>query len=168
MRAIVVTILILCAFNLFIVKRVFDMWRKGKLNEGLRMATKLALRSMLIEVIALGFLSLMLSQFTIVRKVGFDILPVRVEERIRDIMELLFKCRSVRRVGRFCISIVLFSIELSLLFSFAGAIIIKAFVFPQVLSCSRIKREKEENHAKKVDFPHVTRKIFLNYANLRI
>jgi ABC-type phosphate/phosphonate transport system permease subunit len=144
------------------------MWRKGRLNDGLRMAVKLALRSILVEIVVLGIFVGLLSQFERFREAGFKILSVEAQEKIRDVMKALFDSRSVRAVMEFCINVILSSMGLTLLLSFVGAFISKAFVFPQVLSCSRIKREKEENHAKKVDFPHVTRKIFLNYANLRI
>jgi len=168
MKIIIFTILILCAFNLYVAKSVSDLIREGMFYEGVKLAAKKALRYILNGMVVLGLCVLALSQFDFIRKIGFTYIPEKWIEVIRDAMRLVLDSSSVYRAIEFLMGVTVLSLEISLICSFVGFCIAKAFVFLQALSCSRIHKAKGERHQQQVEIPYSERKIFLSYAHLRI
>lgn len=168
MRIIILSILIMCALNFSIVKDIRHTWRNGKTYEGFKTAARKTMRSILKGVVALGFFALLLSQFKFIRSLGYIHISMAKIEEIRDVLELIFGSYSVYRSIEFLMCVALLFIELCLIFSFVGFLIAKAFVFPYVQTCSRMDQVNAQTSNQKENNPRAERKIFLNFASLRI
>ena len=168
MQFIAFTILILCALGLCFVKCVGEMSQQGRFYEGLELAAKKALRYTLHGGVAVGLAMLVLSQFSIVRKIGFAFIPEEFIEYIRDLLRIVFNTSSVYVAIETLAGFMLLSVECCLILSFVGFFATKGFVFSQALTCSRIEREKTKERCQEVAIPYAERKLFLSFANLRI
>ena len=161
-------ILILCALGLYGIKHVQDLYRRGILLEKIEKAARRALRFALKGIAAVGLAYLALSAFPLVSEIGFAMLPADFIDASRLLLQALFETNSVYAAIQIFAGVALFAVELSLLFSIVGLFAMKERVLPQELDCVRRDEGKEAQWNTEVKIPRAFRKIFLNFANLRI
>ena len=161
-------ILILCALSLYGIKHVQDLYRKGILLEKIEKAARRALRFALKGIAAVGLAWLALSAFPVVSDIGFAMLPTDVIDSVRLLLQAVFETNSVYAAIQIFAGIALFAVEFSLLFSIIGLFVIKECVIPQLLNYTRRHGGAEARWNAEVKIPRAFRKIFLNFANLRI
>ena len=168
MNLIVFAILIFSALGLYYAKYLTELRQKGTLKEKLERAAKKVLRFALVGMGAVGFICLALYMFPAVRKIGFTLLPASAEDMIRFVLQLVFETSSVYASLQILAGIALFVAEFALIFSIVGLFIAKDLVFPQELECNRIDGEDCVQSLESTGNLRASRKIFLNFANLRI
>lgn len=161
-------ILILCALSLYGIKYVQDLYHRGILLEKIEKATKKALRFALNGIAAIGLAWLALSAFPVVSEIGFTMLPADLIDAVRLLLQAVFETNSVYAAIQIFASVALFAVEFSLLFSIFGLFVSKEPVIPQLLDQTRRETSKEARWNAEVKIPRAFRKIFLNFANLRI
>ena len=161
-------ILILCALGLYGLKHVQDLYRRGILLEKIEKASKRALRFALKGIAAIGLAWLALSAFPFVRGIGFAVLPAHLIDSVRLLLQAVFETNSVYAAIQIFAGVALVAVEFSLLFSIFGFFVSKERVIPQMLNCTRRDGVKEAQWNAEVKIPRAFRKIFLNFANLRI
>lgn len=168
MKLIVFFILILCAFGLYGAKYVNEQYRNGVLLEKIERAAKKALRFTLKGIVAVGLALLALSAFPLVREIGFAVLPAKLIETIRLIMQAILETNSVYAAIQIFAGAALLAVECSLIFSIVGLFVVKLPVILRVLECAHIEAKTELRRDTEVALPRIFRKIFLNFANLKI
>ena len=168
MNFIVLAILICCALGLYAQKYLVELHQKGILKKKLEHAAQKALRFALLGLAAVGFVCVALYMFPTVRQIGFDLLPVSTEKAIRFLLLTLFETNSVYASLQIFAGIALFVVEFALIFSIVGLFIAKDLVIPQQLECRRMDTEEEMQRSESAVTLRAFRKIFLNFANLRI
>ena len=163
-----INILILCALALYGIKHLQDLYRRGILLEKIEKATKRALRFALMGIVAVGLACLALSAFPLVSEIGFAVLPTSLIDLMRMLLEVLFDTNSVHASLQLFAGIALLAVECSLLFSIVGLFVIKERIIPQSLDCTRSDKGTETRWNTEWKTPRAFRKMFLNFANLRI
>ena len=168
MKFSVFLILILCVFGLYGVKHLCELYENGTLKEKVEKAARKALRFTLRGIAFVGLAWLALYMFPVVRRIGFSVFSASAVESIRLLMEVVLDTRSVYAAIQIFASATLFVVELSLVFSIFGFFVTKTPVIPHILEYSRLEKAPEEERCTEVAIPRTFRKIFLNFANLRI
>lgn len=168
MNPFVIFNLIFCALGLYLVKYVGELYRAGILREKLEKAARKALRFTFYGLVAASFAIFAISQFSWVRDVGFAFFSAEAVASIRLIMQAILDTNSVYAALQIFACVALLLVEFSLIFSIVGFFVVKQLVVPQALECNRVGSETTTERHAEVAAPHVFRKIFLNFANLRI
>lgn len=161
-------IVILCTFILYVVLCVGGLSSSKANYERLEKSAKRALRMTFYGLLALGLAFLMLSQFKIVSFIGYEMLPAQTISKIRDVMRVVLNTGSVYKAIEIFIAIILLSVEFCLIFSCVGLLVTKALPLLQKLLCTRLGETANADADVEVAMPRKTRRIFLQFANLRI
>lgn len=161
-------ILILCALGMYTIKHFQDLYRRGILLEKVEKASRRALRFALKGIAAVGLAWLALSAFPLVSEIGFAMLPTDFIDAVRLLLQAVFETNSLYAAIQLFAGVALFAVEFSLLFSIVGLFAMKERVIPQMLDCARKDEGKETQWNTEWKIPRASRKIFLNFANLRI
>ena len=136
--------------------------------EEIEKAARKALCFALKGIVAVGLACLALSAFPLVSEIGFLMLPADFIDSVRLLLQAVFETHSVYAALQIFAGVALFAVEFSLLFSIIGLFVIKECVIPQLLNYTRRHGGAEARWNAEVKIPRAFRKIFLNFANLRI
>jgi hypothetical protein len=131
-------------------------------------AAKKSVRLLTIGLIVLAFFWLAISNFDLLREIGFSLISKEKIAVIRSLMKVFLGTHSVYvALGTLAIW-TLFIIQFAILFSFVGFIVAKKIILPRILVEERFNLEDN----CKVQFIANTQtrseKIFFRFANLRI
>ncbi len=168
MNFLIMSILILCASGLYGVKCLKRLFCNRTLRQDLEKAGRKALYVTLAGIVIVAFACVALFFFPIVRILGFSTFSCSTVKFIRSLMEALFETQSVYAAIKLLASVALILTELSLLFSIFGFMLVKMLSIPCILEWLRMEKDAPKSaytHTKEVCFP---RKLFLNFANLKI
>ncbi len=168
MNVFILSILIVCAFGLYGVKCLVESYQKGPLVKVLEKAARKALRFTLMGIGVVGVACLALILFPLIRFIGFSLLSGAMIDFIRILLEALFDTQSVYAAIQILASLALFAAEFSLLFSLLGFCVVRMLTFFHLVECSSMEQQTKPRGASDVAIPRAFRKIFLNFANLRI
>ncbi len=167
MKLVTVTILILCLFFYHFSKIVKQGLKTNAWGDILENGVKRVLRFFLVGMLVLGLFILAVSQLDFLKKVGFSLLSKENIQAIRNLMDIVLGTKSVSVAFGIITTWTLLIIEISLIFFFLGTVVIGRFFLPFI---------KKEDFANKIDaegereqkIPFIKRKIFYNFANLKI
>lgn len=160
--------ILICAIGLYLIKHIAYLYTSGKLYETLKRAIKKSLRLTLIGAAVLGLIFFALSNFALIRKIGFSLFTTDTIDSIRLLLDFLFETDSFQISLQILGSITLFFVQFSLLFSILGSFATKYLVYTQALDCEFV----DHTLTTKITFANsassVVQKLFLRLGNLRI
>jgi hypothetical protein len=168
MKLILVIILILgtCLFKAYrLAKRSKNRVDFEKMME--REAKK-SVRLLTAGLIVLAFFWLAISNFDLLRSIGFSLISKEQIEIFRSLMKVFLGTHSVYVAMGTLTIWVLFIIQFSILFSFVSIIATKKILLPRILveEPFDIENDCESNICNKQQYR--SEKIFFRFANLRI
>ena len=167
MKLLTVTILIFCLFFYHFAKAVKHGYKTNTCGKVIEIGVKRALKFLLAGMFILGLFSLAVSQFDFLKKVGFSLISKEKISAIRNLMDIILGTRSVYVAFGIIATWSLFIIEISLIFFFIGTIAVGNFFLPFIKKEERANKVNSECE-KEQTIPFIKRKIFFNFANLRI
>ncbi len=167
MKLLTVTILIFCLFFYHFSKMVKQGFKTNTWGNVLENGVKRALKLFLIGMLILGLFILAVSQLGFLKKVGFSLLSKEKIQAVRNLMDIVLGTKSVSVAFGIITTWTLLIIEISLIFFFIGTVAVGRFFLPfikkeELASMVNAECEKEQK------IPFITRKIFFNFANLKI
>ncbi len=168
MRLFILSILIGALFGLYSVKCVRESHDANTLGKTLKTAVKKALYVTLIGIVVVGLACLALYFFPLVRLFGFSIFPEAMIDKMRLVLDIFFDTQSVYAAIEILLSIALAATEVSLIFSILGFFAIKTFGLPCIARWLRGEETTEYNKFVETVLSHTPKKLFLNFAHLRI
>ena len=168
MNNLIFFILILCALGLYCGKAL-NQWKGSKSwKMKLEAAAKKALHFTFLGVVSIGLALFVLFAFPFISRIGYAVLSAKTVDMIRSIIDVVFNTRSVYVAIQILAGIMLAAVEFSLIFSVLGFCVAKGLVFLHILEYDRMQKVPEYEPYTEVSIPRTFRKIFLNFANLRI
>ncbi|MBR3864049.1 MAG: hypothetical protein IKJ19_02895 [Clostridia bacterium] len=167
MKKIIISILIFCAITFHFVK-VFKNSRKRVFNKKMEWQAKKTLRALIWGIIAVVFFVLAITNFSILRQIGFSLISEENILIIRSVMKVILGTESVYASLGILLCWTLISIEVSLLLS-----VISLFVVKKLLPIYFFEKEqlffeasaKGEEQFLPVLFTN--RKLIFSFARLR-
>ena len=163
-----VFIVILCTFILYVVLCVSNLCSNKNNYVRLEKAAKKALHLTLGGLMVLGLALLLLSQFEMFSKFGYKVLPGHVIDEIRELMRAVLKTNSVRKAIVILIAATLFAVEFCLVFSCVGLFVTKAICLLRKYVTDCLCKVEVPATGAEVAMPHRVRRIFLQFARIRI
>lgn len=164
----VISIFMISAFFLFSVKHLQECCESGTFEKRLEQLAKNALRITFIGIAAVGVFYLALLFFPLTRTIGFAIIPSGAIIWVRGLFKAIFDTESVYVTLQILVNLALSAAGWSLIFSVFGFVYVKMFFIFRVLRKLLIERNTEQGRCSETAIPRAFKKIFLNFANLRI
>lgn len=160
--------ILICAIGLYLIKHIAYLYTSGKLYETLKRAIKKALRLTLIGTAVLGLIFFALSNFALVRTIGFSLFTTDTIDSLRLLLDFLFETDSFQISLQILGSVTICFVQFSLLFSILGSFATKYLVRTQVFDYEIIDQNLTTKKVFANDTPSVAQKLFLRLGNLRI
>ena len=168
MKTIMLAILIISAFLLRLAIVVKKSCQNNTLHQVLEKEARKVLRFLLKGVIAVSLFAFAISQFVILREIGFTLIPETWISKIRALLELFLGTHSVYYSLQIVVGWILLGMEICLVLSFIGVFLVKKFFLPYISTEEKWYFDfSTKNHAE-VEMPHRKRKIFFQFARIRI
>ena len=161
-------IVILCTFVLYVVMCVGSLCSNKANYARLEKSARKALRMTFNGLIVLGLAFCALSHFEIISSIGYKIFPKHIIDEIRDLMRAFLRTGSVYQAIEIMIAMELLVVEFCLVFSCVGLLVTKVLLPLQQLLCTRLGKVCDTETDVEVAMPRKVRRIFLQFAHLRI